>query len=411
MKLIKIILIAAISYPNILLAYEIGKKSLDDVTSPDFNTDKIAALEWEKNHEKLTALSLQCLADQNKGLSNLNNKPINCSRRVVKTEEMSLFNGSDQYPKSLDKYRLLIKTVRWPDDPTRQVYEESDTAVKFAGTMKATCKLRISNSDDNEIDLAADGLLCAGHYGRFQFIHSMAISDNIRAEDTYNKIIDWSKFAYLFSLEEIGHSEKYCEYWSKNAEYPHIKNAFQVQGVKSRNWCNERDIKFFDKFKNPKLWFSDQKKYPAWTLRTLFSHHCDSPWGSGDCTVIQDKEEINLSALGSIIHLVQDSYSLSHTNRGKTDLSTETRCSNVQHFYSYSSQDTKKHSTADKWPIFNTSCDPASSGTLDPITASAQIIWLHAKGIKDADKVTEIISKVYGNIDESALSIPGIQYE
>ena len=145
-------------------------------------------------------------------------------------------------------------------------------------------------------------------------------------------------------------------------------------------------------------------------MATIFSHSCDSAFGSGDCTVIDDKSEISLSALGSIVHLIQDSYSMSHTFRGKSSSNSEVICSDAQNFLSYTNQDVDKHSKADKWPRFNENCDPGKNGTLDPITASAQIIWLHMDGNKDVSKVEKIIAKVYGKSSADNTSSPG-QYK
>lgn len=411
MKLINFLLVSVSLSSHFSYGYEIGKKSIENLSNPEFGVDRVFSFSWEKNHEKLTALALQCLADLNKGEKKLSKKPEFCFRREVTPEDMSLFNGGGDYPSSLDRYRLLLKTVRWPDDPTRQVYDDSDTSIKFAGTIKSTCKARIKKSPNHEIVLAADGLLCAGHYGKFQFLHSMATKDGVEPDITYKKITDWSKFAYLFSLNEINHGEKYCAYWDENSVFPFIKDAFQVEAVRSRGWCNEREIGFFDRLFNRKLWGSDQETYPAWTISTIFSFHCDRFAGSDDCTIVDDLEEVNFSALGSILHLIQDSYSLSHTNRGGAATPAEVNCSEVKNFYSYYNQNTDKHSTADKWPEFSKTCNVESSGTLDPITASAQIIWLHANGEKDAGKVSDIIGLVYGNLEKSGLSMPGEQYK
>ncbi len=381
---------------------------MKDINSPSLEIDKLVSFEWERNHEKFTVLALQCIADKNAGLTSLDVAPEYCEKRTINLDQMSLYNKSYNYPKELERYKSLVKHVRWSDDPTRQVYDTKKSSPKFAATMKKYCESIIENSEDGEINLAANGLLCASHFGRFQYLHSMAINDGIEAKVTFNKILSWSKFAYQFSLSEKDHNENYCEYWENNKIYPNIVDSFQVESFRNRkdNFCERRKISKWNWITNPKLWGSNQEYYEAWTVKSFFSNECTGKFGSGQCTVIEDKDEIMFSALGSILHLVQDSYSKSHVSRGGTPALSEIVCSPPENFHSYLNQDSDTHTKADKWPVFHSTCNLGSGGTLDPITAVAQIIFLHAKGEKDVKKIEDIITKVYGGYDLNAKSKP-----
>ena len=127
--------------------------------------------------------------------------------------------------------------------------------------------------------------------------------------------------------------------------------------------------------------------------------------------MLEDEHEIRMSALGSILHLIQDSYSKSHTNRGGSETHPEVVCNEVEKFWSYRDQDAALHGESDKWPSFDSSCQTTNSDkTLDPITAAAQLIWLHANSTDTSMTVNDLINSVYGEIPEGVPSSSGEQY-
>ena len=409
------------------MSYEIGKKAIALNESPDFSVDQMKplGLEWEKNHERLTALAIQCLSDFNHTASSLSQKPTQCDLQLLNTKPFDIFTKSDlDDSEKIASLLPLITSVRWPDDPTRQIYQSSSTAAKFGITIKRVCSKRIEKErDEGEgIILAADGVLCASHYGSLQFLHAMAQQNDQTYDVTKQKMIDWAKFAFDFSKKNINQSTKFCDFWesdlAKNA-YPSIIDAMQVESLRKRGWCNKREVSWQYKITHPRTWniwthlgsilsdwSSPRDEWDAWYLSTLFSFHCDGKVYSSICDIVSEPEEVNNAALGSIIHMIQDSYSASHTNRGVNTTEPQVQCNVVDRFYSYLNQDADKHSLSDKWPSF--SCSEESE-TLDPITAVAQLMWLYQND-GTAEDVGRLMERVLGNSSVKHDSGPGIVY-
>ncbi|MBT1063989.1 hypothetical protein KJY73_10415 [Bowmanella sp. Y26] len=406
------------------MSYEIGKKAITINESPDFSVDQLNALglEWEKNHELLTALAIQCLSDYNLGDPSLRQKPDHCDFQLLHTKPFDIFtkNGSEP-PNKLSSLLPLVTSVRWPDDPTRQIYQSSSTAAKFAITVKRICSKRMEKDreEGEGIILAADGVLCASHYGSLQFLHAMEQQNGQKYRVTKQKMIDWAKFAFDFSKKNIDQNLKYCDFWESDVAkntYPSLIDAVQVQSLRNRGWCDKRDVSWQYKLTHPRTWTvwthlgsflsdwsSPRDHWDAWYLSTLFSFHCDGKVYSSICDIVSDPEEVSNAALGSIIHMIQDSYSASHTNRGVNVAEPRVLCNAVDGFYSYSSQDTDQHGLSDKWPSF--SCSKESE-TLDPVTAVAQLLWLYQNDGTTAD-VEALIENVLGTSSLKQDSGPG----
>lgn len=407
------LLFASICFSSTAFAYEIGKKAIEINSSPNFSNDGINLLkiEWQKNHERLTAMAIQCLADFNKIDPELSNKPTYCNFHLLDAKALDIFSRNyAEQPSAILSYLSLVKSVRWPDDPTRQIYESSSTAAKFAVTVKAVCKNRIKDdrAEGEGVILAADGILCASHYGSLQFLHAMSSFDDIDYSETKSQIVDWAKFAFDFSKNNIEPSNNYCDFWnsaSVTSSYPSIVDSMQVQSLESRGWCSDRNVSWKYKLLHPRTWgiwkymgswLSDWHtpvdRWEAWKVSTLFSFHCDGKVYSSICDIINDENEVRNAALGSIAHMIQDSYSASHTNRGVKTADSQIVCDAVDGFYSYTNQNPDSHNKSDKWPTF--SCSEESE-TLDPITAVAQLLWLHHnKGT--ANDVASLLQRVLG---------------
>jgi hypothetical protein len=105
--------------------------------------------------------------------------------------------------------------------------------------------------------------------------------------------------------------------------------------------------------------------------------------------------------------MIQDSYSASHTNRGATSKSPQIICQPVAEFYSYRNQNGDKHTESDKWPTIECAKD---NGTLDPITAVAQIIWLHNNPSGTREDIRDVLLKVLGHPAKTQKSGPGSFY-
>ncbi|AUJ72390.1 MULTISPECIES: hypothetical protein [Pseudoalteromonas] len=394
------------------LSYEIGKKAVKNESAPTFDTDKlgIVGIEWERNHEKMTVLALQCLAEANINETEITNMPNECNSQISENNNIDIYSSPNKYPEAIRDYYQLVKSIRWSDDPTRQVQNKDRTAAKFAATIKRVCNRRLDDDPDNKIDITDDGLLCASHLGELQFLHSMASANGIPSEKTLNKVIEWSNFAFNLSLGSSDLSQPYCDHWS-SGEYPNIEPALGVDNVRAKGWCEERPISFWSRLFNTELWNGKQKTFKGFSVATTFNLACDGMFISASCTVIENEDEVRMAALGSVLHLIQDSYSKSHTDRGAPGVSPSVKCDPVKAFRSYKDQNTQIHTKSDKWPSFDSNCRNREEGnTVDPITASAQIIWLHANPKTTNTTVTTLINSVYGEVPKGVLSTAGEGY-
>jgi len=149
-------------------------------------------------------------------------------------------------------------------------------------------------------------LLYRVHFGDMQFLHSMASRDGERARDTLGRIMMWAEFAYRTALGEI---EKGIE--ARKTGIPGMDVIFRNKG---------------------------------WTAQQLFTR--------GDPTFRGEKDTRDL-AFGSLLHMMEDSFVASHTDRDEPSGATCPKKADVlkpgqiRSFHSYARQDPKKHGRED----------------------------------------------------------------
>lgn len=246
------------------------------------------------------------------------------------------------------------KASRWSDDPTRQ------------GTPAGFLKILRNTARDHCVDYingfnAFPGLLCNGHYGSLQFLHAMASLEPGETVEgaapepfdvTVRKMKGWTALAFDVASGRLALGAPYC---ASVREYGATGAALAPANFP---YCG------------------------SWSVRTLFGFTCANPFSSGTCRVNISDAGVRRSAAGALVHMIQDSYSRSHAGRGETlpfgpYRSAQVRCRPVDAFYRYSLEQKENHSDADKAPTFE-GC--AGKSVMDPITASARMIWLVRNG-------------------------------
>ncbi|MBB5210520.1 hypothetical protein [Microbulbifer hydrolyticus] len=313
-------------------------------------------------HEAITRAAKICF-DQ----SDENSKPTSCENELYTASDVDMTWIHDSSISFLDfsawyrrargysaKYPDLEEAVRWPDDPTRQIGLRG--IAKFSVNMLTTCNQFLNDNPNGRNDIN-DGLLCNSHNGDMQFLHSQASSIGEPPEDTYKKISDWGMFLYKVASRHLSDQEldqEYCSYFSgddlfSKALLPN-STAIPCENVKD----------------------------PKWKLTTLFTLKCPNPLSSTGCyeeigPSRFDKARIN--ATGALLHLIQDSYSQSHVERGSCEVknnrvTAKVECLPITRFTTYRGQ--VKHSDADRTPIFGEECN--STG-ISPTLASAIMLW------------------------------------
>lgn len=261
----------------------------------------------EPAHEDITLVAYDCHANP----SGCRGEPADIDRTTTK--------------KSMGK---LIDGVEWNDDPSRMLIGNIFSARKWVVWMDdghdiVTCQ-REGKDGCKKIDVSYD-LLYRSHYGDLQFFHAMASSNGELPTETRQKILDWAEFTYKVSIGEI---------------QPYVA-LITLQQAQITN-------------------IHDYIQRGSWSASYLFTRNEKAPW-----------EQVKLVALGSLLHLVQDSYSDSHVERVNSCNSLNHNKLGIQEFHNYADQIPEEHKKADVLPQWINNGDLSDS---NPVSASAKII-------------------------------------
>jgi len=339
----------------------------------DIKTDtpvlKLAAI-----HEMMTRAAIAC--DARAAAVGPLEKPSNCWNPGINAEAASV-RKEDITPQE--------GAVRWSDDPTRQGVASS--YAKLGLSLAKGCKDHVQTY--KAVDSA--GLLCSSHYGRLQFLHAMRGIDDSSSADTRKRILAWARFAYeVASGDDSLIEQSLCD------------------AAKGRDGLE--DALAFD---NPRKCYRRRGflglfgNYPAYTVRTLFTLSCKGVGSSVRCNETRSgpkgREEAMLAATGSLLHLIQDSYSQAHNSRStgapidpKGPFDPKIVCRLPTEFFDYSGQDKDVHGAADHQANLDPSCSHVGA-TDDPVTASAILLW-HLRTGQSADSfVAYLKAKVIGD--------------
>lgn len=222
-----------------------------------------------------------------------------------------------------NKYDSLIRGVWWNDDPNQLLFTQPMT---WAVWMKDAN--RITKRGQNLRGQARTitphyYMQYRSHYGDLQFLHSMASADGDTAHATRQNILGWAEFAYAVATRQIG----------------------------SQTLLNQVGTSHFqDYFKNQS----------GWTVAYLF----------GPQYRLTNDHHFQDMALGSLLHLVQDSYSAAHTQRN-LDASAKCPAGRVIQFHAYGHQVSSLHGVADTRSSWK---EQTFSQEQDPVNVSATLL-------------------------------------
>ncbi|MEN2787964.1 hypothetical protein ACFOKI_16425 [Sphingomonas qilianensis] len=308
-----------------------------------------------KPHERMTAAAIDCLA-----------------RGQVYPIKCTLPTAATPLRKQPLHGRKYLRETRWPDDPTRQ--SSTTGLLKFLANVGAD---RCLNYVGREFFA---GLMCNSHYGTLQFFHAMSPSAGSEAfEPTRTMMLEWTALAFRVSTGEVKSSAPFC---TTARQYGAAGDALAPAAFP----------------------FCDR-----WTVASLFGQTCSFIFNSTSCTQNNSEDRIRRAALGALLHMIQDSFSRSHVGRGESMPNgpfdqAVVRCQPVKVFYHYSLEQKTNHPNADLEPAFDQSCD--SEGSVDPITASARMIWL-AEHRCDAYWAVDLMS--VGVVDSRPTRAPDVR--
>lgn len=265
----------------------------------------------------------------------------------------------EQFDRIRDGKRLafLVTGVEWNDDPSLMLLGDVADIAKWRKWMldaedKAKCQDRYAPAPCVGVEVS-DDLLYRSHYGDLQFLHAMASSETESAEETRRKMLAWAKFAYQVGVRQIDPK-------TTLAQLPEINALIQR---------------------------------PGWNVHYLFARNVDR------------SASIRKIAIGSLLHLIQDSYSDAHAARvnGCEALSHDKGA--ILNFRLYKYQNPDEHKEADIRPTW---LDKGDLSDRNPVWASARLLnhWFDGD---DWDTVVEpfLRNEIWPLADERAVADAG----
>lgn len=247
------------------------------------------------------------------------------------------------------QYRHYVQGSFWNDDPENIVFSDGPTAYGNNIPQWFTTLL--------QKDLAKDRypLLIRSHYGDLQFFHSMACTDGEQPTDTLAKILSWAKFTYAVGTR------------------PELIDA-------PMSIMTGHDVGEVGRF------FQDSEH----TVRTLFCHNIAEEF---DCTSVQQR------AIGSLLHMIQDSFVDSHVDRNSV-------CQIVE-FHCYTHQNQMKHAEQDGLINNNIDDTPSARQAVSCSQAVLQLLFQHAKWSAVEDLLREEVFVLASDVRPAS---PGESY-
>ena len=233
----------------------------------------------------------------------------------------------------------VIAGVRWNDNPPVM------RMGPLAGSCDMHCWTSMLRVDRTAIEILSKREqsipALRSHFGDMQFLHAMASRQGETASDTRTKAIRWAEFSYRVARGEIG---------------PRA-NVFELRDSAS----TPLDAQTRD-------WVSSIFRAPGkqlWRVQDVFAP------GQGDLKRV---------AFGTLLHLVEDSYSASHVQRVARRFQTNgcpsyDAADPIVEFHTYVGQDTEKHALCDDAPDW---LDASRAGS--PIDVLAELVRAYADG-------------------------------
>lgn len=235
-------------------------------------------------------------------------------------------------------HNALIVGLWWNDDPDHFAYANSLLPGVFSYVeMKQVAKQARASGGRHE-DRRANRMIYRSHYGDLAFLHGMATADLETPVATQQKIIHWINFAYQVATAQIPSDTEFGK-----LDHP-VSSLFST-----RPRMTVGDL------------FKPRRRMAHLPVREL--------------------------ALGSMLHLVQDSFAAGHTRRVHTGSG---KCSRgrVSQFQFYLRQVSARHLGEDSRGALLQSITRASTHVQNPVDASAQIL-LFARARADWATVVE----------------------
>jgi hypothetical protein len=282
----------------------------------------------------------------------------------------------------------LIAGVRWNDNPRFELTESTGGAQKnCVGPSiylpdNAICwgKLFYDANKGAKKGKVYDGnsghaLLYRVHFGDMQFLHAMASRDGEPASETKAKIMAWAEFSYKVARREI----KYSDYLYK-CGIPEIEKLFS----KKRGWTVQMLLTWDD---------------PTYQPRRV----------KGE---LQDEAFLDF-AFGTLLHMIEDSFSKSHVSRNPPGGNKCERVPNYDQpgkiitFHAFAKQKASEHGKEDNDEAFHNNLFRYPSLNVVEV---GKVFRDYRENNQPWDKLKDYLECVFDLEDPDAKAGPGTQF-
>lgn len=292
----------------------------------------------EPVHEEVTQLARACHRAHSGPLI----APLTCPDRENASRE----------PRG-NKYDALVRGVWWNDDPNQLLFAFRqakwlawlDDAHGIA-TRGVNWRGRPARID------ASYYMTYRSHYGDMQLLHAMAAADDEPANETRERMLLWAEFTYAVATGALD-----AETTLDKVRPERLRTFFPHQ--------------------------------TGWTVNYLFAPKYRLTGAS----------YTKQMAAGSLLHMVQDSYSAAHVRREFAS-STECPAGRVVQFHSYTHQDPDRHSAADMRRAWQ---ERQFTQVQDPVNVSATLL-AYVEQRADWDVVKSYLTDTVFCIGDDALA-------
>jgi hypothetical protein len=287
------------------------------------------------------------------------NDPVHETITQEALKKAGLLGANEKY--TSPKVWEYIRGAIWNDDPEGQLFDANKKRTddyssgitwyeKFSDAEKKAAKGKAIGPDDD--------LIPRSHFGDLQFLHGMGSQDGEAAKMTQGHIMLWAEFTYKVAIGAIAGTTKV--------------GSVPVAGI-------------------PEL-FPKQKDQ---TVSELFG--------------IAKIGDVRQRASGSLLHIIQDTYSSGHVEREKLDGGKKGR---IVSFLSYANQDHDKHGRDDAFQGKGSDVEKLKNvpGAMDAVDKSAQILKFISEKRAWEDVQLYLSMEVLGLVPNPRKSGPGEQY-
>ena len=232
-----------------------------------------------------------------------------------------------------DSVAQYIRGVFWNDDPCALLFTEDhfrplEPSLGWVWWVEFRQAATAESQRVGFSNLKTCPLLGRSHFGDLQFLHGMAERNGVKAAETFQRMLAWTSVSYRIAIGDLG------------ADIPlEADPTAKALGLVIGNWSAMR----------------------------LFRASTEGA--------------TRARALGSLLHMIQDSYARGHVSR----VASGNDAGAINQFLSYVDQDEKKHAHDDSWSakgpddLARTLAIPEAS---DALIASTEIVRLYKAGTK-----------------------------